>query len=110
VLCEAFEEHFLSRTVVSEWHSHFKAGWVSVEDDKCSGRPSTSKATENVGKIRELIHKDHCQTIHDLADTVGISYGVCQETLIGNLNMHCIAPSSWQCVHSHVPENHRVFD
>jgi hypothetical protein len=26
VLCEAFEEHFLSRTVVSEWHSHFKAG------------------------------------------------------------------------------------
>jgi hypothetical protein len=41
---------------------------------------------ENVEKIRELIHKDHCQTIHDPADTVGISYGVCQEILTENLN------------------------
>jgi hypothetical protein len=37
MLCEAFGEHFLSRTVVSEWYSHFNAGRVSVEDDKCSG-------------------------------------------------------------------------
>jgi ribosomal protein S25 len=45
--------------------------------------------TENVEKIRELIHKDHCQTIHELADTAGISYGVCQEILLitENLNM-----------------------
>jgi hypothetical protein len=55
---------------------------VSVEDDECSRRPSTSKMTENVEKIQELIHKDHCQTFHELADTVGISYGVC----LGDLN------------------------
>jgi hypothetical protein len=48
---EAFGEHSLSRTEVFEWHSHFKAGRVSVEDDECSGRPSTSKTTENVEKI-----------------------------------------------------------
>jgi hypothetical protein len=47
MLCEAFGEH-LSWTAVSEWHSHFKAGQVSAEDDTCSGRPSTSKMTENV--------------------------------------------------------------
>jgi hypothetical protein len=31
------------------------------------------------------------RTIHELADTVGISYGVCQEILIENLNMRRIA-------------------
>jgi hypothetical protein len=54
---------------------------VSVEDDERSGRPSTSKTTENVEKIQELIHKDRCRTIHELTDTAGISYGVCQEIL-----------------------------
>jgi hypothetical protein len=58
MLREAFGEHSLSWTAVFEWHSHFKVGRVSVEDDERSGRPSTSKMTENVEKIRELIHKD----------------------------------------------------
>jgi hypothetical protein len=58
MLCEAFGERSLSQTAVFEWHSRFKAGRVVVEDDKRSGRPSTSKMTENVEKIRELIRKD----------------------------------------------------
>jgi hypothetical protein len=62
---------------------------VSVEDDKCSGRPSTSKTTENVEKIKELIHEDHRRTIHELADAVGISYEVRQKIVTKNLNM-CI--------------------
>jgi hypothetical protein len=37
--CEAFDEHSLSRTAVFEWHSHFKASRVSVEDERL-GRPS----------------------------------------------------------------------
>jgi hypothetical protein len=48
---EAFEEPSLSWTAVFEWHSRFKASQVSVEDDKRSGQPSTSKTTENVEKI-----------------------------------------------------------
>jgi hypothetical protein len=36
MLHEAFGEHSLSWTVVFEWHSRFKAGRVSVRDDKCS--------------------------------------------------------------------------
>jgi transposase len=110
MLCEAFQEHSFSRTEVFEWHSCFKAGWVSVEDDESSGRPSSSKMTENVQKIRELIHKDHCWTIHELADTVGISYEICQKILTENLNTHHISPLSWQRAHLHVPENHRVCD
>jgi hypothetical protein len=46
---------------------------------------------ENVEKIRELIHKDRRRTIRELADTAGISYGVCQDILTENLNMSRIA-------------------
>jgi hypothetical protein len=63
---------------------------VSVEDDERSGPPSTSKTTENVKNIRELIHKNHRRTIHELTDTSGIGYVVCQEILI-ELNMRRIA-------------------
>jgi hypothetical protein len=33
MLCEAFGEHSLIQTAASEWHSRFKAGRVSVEDN-----------------------------------------------------------------------------
>jgi hypothetical protein len=73
MLREVFGEHSLIWTAVFEWHSHFKASWLSVEDDECSGQPSTSKSAVNVEKIRELIHEDCHRTIHELEDTVGIS-------------------------------------
>jgi hypothetical protein len=63
---------------------------VSVEDDEYSGQPRTSKTTENVKRIRQLINEDHRRTIHELADTIGMSYGVRQEILTKNLNMRRI--------------------
>jgi hypothetical protein len=56
MLREPFGEHSLSQTAVFEWHSRFKAG--QVEDDERSEQPSTSKTTENVEKIPELIHEN----------------------------------------------------
>jgi hypothetical protein len=85
MLREAFGEHSLSWTAVFEWHLRFKASRVSVEDDKRLGRKSTSKTTENVEKIWELINEDRCLKIHELANTIWISYGVCQ-ILTENLN------------------------
>jgi hypothetical protein len=108
--CEAFGEHSLRQTAVFEWHSHFKAGWVSVEDDEHSEWSSTSKTTAYVENTWELIHKDHRWTIHELADTFGISYGVFQEKLTENSNMCRVAPSSWQCARPNVPEICRVCD
>jgi hypothetical protein len=83
---------------------------VSVEDDERSVRPSTNRMTEKCWKIRELVHKGRWRTIHELADTIGISYGVCQENLTENVNMCHIAPSSQQRTHISIPENHRVCD
>jgi hypothetical protein len=90
-LREPFGEHSSGWTVGFEWHSCFMASQVSVVDDEHSGRPNNSKTTENVKKIQELIHEDRCQTIHELADAIGISYGVCREILTENLNMDHIA-------------------
>jgi hypothetical protein len=57
-------------------------------------------------KNSRTINKDHRLTIHELADTVGISYGVCQEILTENLNMHHTAmkfvPQSKAAVCKHV--------
>jgi hypothetical protein len=52
MLREAVGEHSLSRTAVFKWHSCFKVGQVSIENDKCSGWPSTSKTAENIEKIQ----------------------------------------------------------
>jgi hypothetical protein len=70
MLREDFGEHSLSQTAVFEWHSRFKAGRVSVEDDECSRRPTTCKTIEMSKRIRELIHEDHRRTIQELADIV----------------------------------------
>jgi hypothetical protein len=42
-------------------------------------------------KIQELIHEDNRQPIHELAGTVGISYGVGKKIITENVNMHHIA-------------------
>jgi hypothetical protein len=55
------------------------------------------RATEHKHKNRtcrkdwELIQEDCCWIIHELGDTTGISYGVCQEILEGNLSVCCSA-------------------
>jgi hypothetical protein len=45
------------------------------------GNQSLAKQHKMLKKIRELIYKDHRQTIHEHRDTAGIIYGACQEIL-----------------------------
>jgi hypothetical protein len=51
--------------------------------------------TENVERIRELIHEDRRWTIHELADTAGISYGWKRPELWRNHN--------WLLHHDNIP-------
>jgi len=53
MLQEAFKEQALSRARVFEWFSRFKKGDLSIEDQPCSGRPSSSRNDENITKIHE---------------------------------------------------------
>jgi hypothetical protein len=63
-------KHSLSHTEFFKWHSHFKAGRLSVEDDKHSERLSTSNIPENVEKISELAHEDR-HSCHQLQSLPG---------------------------------------
>jgi hypothetical protein len=69
---------FQGRSSVSLSWRKFKATKHQLHNRKC-------------WKNREIIHEDRRRIIHELADTVGISYGVCQEILRENLNMSRIA-------------------
>jgi hypothetical protein len=59
MLCEAFGECFLTWAVVLNG-IHVSRPVECLLKLTPSGQPSTSKRTENVDKIRELIHKDSC--------------------------------------------------
>jgi hypothetical protein len=83
---------------------------VSVEDDECLGYQATAKWWKMLKKFENSFMKTVTEQCKSLQTLFGISYGVCQEILTEDLNMYPIAPSSQQCIHPHVPENHRVCD
>jgi hypothetical protein len=59
------------------------------------GAQASAKQQKNVEKIQEIIHKDQWRTGCELADTVGISYGVFYEILTEIWNMCCNATMPW---------------
>jgi hypothetical protein len=54
----------------------FQFKMTNVQGDQAPG-----KRQKMLEAIRELIHENHLRAIHELAGTVGIRYGVCQEIL-----------------------------
>ncbi|XP_041372645.1 protein GVQW3-like [Gigantopelta aegis] len=65
----------MSRARCFEWHARFKSGRTSLDDDKRSGRTSTSSTPENVETIRRLVHGDRRRFINDIAAIIDVSYG-----------------------------------
>jgi len=90
-LKEAFGEQALSQARTFEWFKRSKDGRESVQDDKHSGRPSTCTTQEMIADVLEVILKDRRQTIHDVCNSVGLSYGSCQHILADELSMRRIA-------------------
>jgi len=64
---------------------------MSENDDEHSGRPLTSTTPENIARVHQTILADRRQTIHDVCDIVGLSYGTIQCILADNLNMRHIS-------------------
>jgi hypothetical protein len=82
---------------------------VPVEGDERSGRPSTSKTTENVEKFENSSTKIVAEQSMSSQTPLGVTYGVCLEILIEKLSMRRIAPSQQRAC-PHVPDNHKVYD
>jgi hypothetical protein len=91
MLQEAFGDNAMSQNKTFLWYKSFKDGQMSVDDDERSGRPSTSTTPENKAKVRKAILAHHRQTIHNVCEMVGLSYGTIQRILADNLNMRRIS-------------------
>jgi len=81
----------MSRSKTLLWYKRFRDGRTSVNDDERSGRPSTNTTPENIAKVHEAILADRGQTIHDVCEIVGLSYGTVQRILADKLNMRRIS-------------------
>ena len=108
MLQEAFGDNAMSQNKTFLWYKRFKDGRTSVDDDERSGRPSTSTTPENIAKVREAILADRRQTIHDVCEIVGLSYGTVQRILADNLNMRRISARFVPRLLSHDQKANRV--
>jgi histone-lysine N-methyltransferase SETMAR len=91
MLQEAFGDNAMNQSKTCLWYKRFKDERTSVDDDERYGRPSTSTTPENIPNVREAILADRRQTIHDVCEIVGLSYGTVQRMLVENLNMRRIS-------------------
>ena len=75
MLIVAFDESTMSRTQVQLCYKRFKEDWEDVNDDTRPGRPST---LTNIEAVKKMILNNRRITIREVADDVGISFGLCQ--------------------------------
>ena len=87
MLKEAFGEQTLSQARTFECFKRFKDGLEIAEDRKHSGRLPTCTTPEMIAEVLEVILEDRRQTIHDVCNRIGLSYGSCQHTLADELSM-----------------------
>ena len=87
----AFGDQSLSCAQMCKRHARFKICRTSVDDDEHTGRLRSCTTPETVALIQELIRQDRRQTIHDVAEEVGIGYGTCQRVQTEELGMHHVA-------------------
>jgi len=76
---------------VFHWHTRFKTGRTSVDNDEHTGRPTSCTTLETVARIQELIRQDRRRTIRDIAEEVEVGCGTCQRVLTEELGMHRVA-------------------
>ena len=82
MLVQVYGDNTMKKTAVYEWVKSFSWGRESVTDEERSGRPATSRAEENIAKIRQIVCENHRLTDSSIAEQVNID----RETVRKNLN------------------------
>ena len=73
LLLEVYGDDTMSRTRLFEWHRRFKEEREEVEDDHRSGRSSTSRTDENVGRVKQKVWSNRRLTARMIADDLGMN-------------------------------------
>ncbi|UYV65965.1 hypothetical protein LAZ67_3006016 [Cordylochernes scorpioides] len=63
----------LSKSNVSIWHKGFSDGRNTLEDDKHTGRPCSSKTPESIEKVREFVANNRSASLRMMAEVLHIN-------------------------------------
>ncbi|UYV63204.1 hypothetical protein LAZ67_2003440 [Cordylochernes scorpioides] len=63
----------LSKSNVFIWHKRFSDGINTLEDDKHTGRPSSSKTPESIEKVREFVANNRSASLKMMAEVLHIN-------------------------------------
>jgi hypothetical protein len=80
-----YGDNVLKKTAVCDWYSRFNSGQELLEDEPCSGRPSTSAIAVPVSELQELVYGNWQIAIGEVAYEMGITYGSAQTVLMEEL-------------------------
>ena len=87
---KSFGDESMSEVQIKLWYRRFKDGRESVESDRRSGRPSTSRTPENVESVRAAINENRRLTVRELED-LGISRTIVSQILTEDLGKKHVA-------------------
>ena len=69
---KAFGNECMSKKRIKEWYDRLKGGRTSVDSDSRSGRPSTTKALDNIERVRLAMDGDRRLTVRELENDLRI--------------------------------------
>ena len=84
----------MNEAQIKLWYRRFKDGWESVESDRRSGRPSTSRTPENVESVRAAINKHRRLTVRELEEDLGIARTIVSQILTEDLGKKRVVAKS----------------
>ena len=80
----------MSRAQAFHWHKMFSEGRNIVEDEQRSGRPSTTRTSDNTELLRELVLSNRRLTVKMIADEVNVTREAVRRILTEELWMRKI--------------------
>ncbi len=91
-LHDIYGNQTFSKNSVRVWHKKFQNGHSSTKDEKRSGWPWSTRTPEAVEAVRNQLGQDRRQTVHQLAEEVGLNKSTLHTILKSDLKLSKVAP------------------
>jgi transposase len=85
LLQKAYGSDSLSRSMTFVWFKRFREGRESLKDDERSGRPTTSRNEQTIGKVQQLVMQDRHITLRMLSVELNVSKDTIREIMCDDL-------------------------